>query len=98
MRYAEENRRHGDSMQNWSEEPYADDMGPQGEALILELQRLRQALDDERRDNRQPPGRAEARKRQTPRKPRQQTRGPRRRRSKVKQAIDICLKPFGIKV
>ncbi len=99
MRYAEDNRYHDESAQNRSGEPYADDIGPQGDALILELQRLRQALDGERRDGRQspaPPGRGEARKRQAPRKPQRQTHGARRKKSKVKQAIDICLKPFGI--
>ena len=100
MRYAEDIRNHGDAAQNWSGEPYADDIGPQGEALILELRRLRQALEGERRDSRQspaPPGRGDARKRQAPRKPQQQTRAARRRKSKVKLALDICLKPFGRK-
>lgn len=97
MRYAEDNRYHDESARNWNGEPYADDIGPQGEALILELQRLRQALDGERRDGRPPPDRGEARKRQAPRKPQRQTHGARRKKSKVKLAIDICLKPFGIK-
>src|SRR5579872_7281124 len=100
MRYADDTRNHDESAQNWSGEPYADDIGPQGDALILELRRLRQALDGERRDSRPspaPPGRGEARKRQAPRKPQQQTRAARRRKSKVKLALDICLKPFGRK-
>ena len=100
MRYTDDTRNHDESAQNWSGEPYADDIGPQGDALILELRRLRQALDGERRDSRPspaPPGRGEARKRQAPRKPQQQTRAARRRKSKVKLALDICLKPFGRK-
>jgi len=31
----------------WSDEPQPDAVGPQGEALILELQRLRQAFEDD---------------------------------------------------
>ena len=68
-------------------------------ALILELQRLRKALNAERGDGRHPPGssgRGEARKRQAPRKP-QPLRPRRKPKSTVKLAIDICLKPFGIK-
>jgi HlyD family secretion protein len=100
MRYTEDDRRHDESTRNWSDEPYTDSVEPQGEALILELQRLRQALDGERRNGRQPPGppgRGEARKRPAPGKPQQQTRGPRRKKSRVELAIDLCLKPFGIK-
>jgi HlyD family secretion protein len=100
MRYTEGNRHHGESARNWGSEPHTEDIGPQGEALILELQRLRQALDSDRRDGRQPPsspGRGEARKRQGPRKAQPQTRGAKRKKSKVKLAIDICLKPFGIR-
>ena len=98
MRYTEDDRRHDESTRNWSDEPYTDSVGPQGEALILELQRLRQALDSERRTGRRPPGpRGEAGKRPAPGKPQQQTRGRRRKKSRVELAIDICLKPFGIK-
>jgi HlyD family secretion protein len=84
---------------NWSGEPDADRVGPQGEALILELQRLRKALNAERGDGRHPSGssaRGETRKRQAPRKP-QPLRPRRKPKSTVKLAIDICLKPFGIK-
>ena len=84
---------------NWSGEPDADRVGPQGEALILELQRLRKALNAERGDGRHPSGssaRGETRKRQAPRKP-QPLRPRRKPKSTVKRAIDICLKPFGIK-
>jgi len=84
---------------NWSGESDVGRVGPQGEALILELQRLRQALNSERGDGRHPPGssgRGEARKRQAPRKS-QPLRPRRKPKSTVKLAIDICLKPFGIK-
>jgi HlyD family secretion protein len=98
MRYSQDHRPLDDAS-NWSDEPYVDGVGPQGEALILELQRLRQALDGERGDGRHPSGpsrRSEAPKRQAPRKP-QPLRSRRKSKSKVKLAIDICLKPFCIK-
>jgi len=97
MPYADDQGRndHG-STRNWSGESNAGDIGPQGEALILELRRLRQALDEERGRDQHAPGRDEMRQRQTSRKP--QPRRPRRKpKSTVKLAIDICLKPFGIK-
>ncbi len=105
MRYSQDDRRLDGSARNWSSEADVDRVGPQGEALILELQRLRQALDDERADGQRSPrqsGRGEARKPQAQRKsqpqPQSQPRRPRRKRkSRVKLAIDICLKPFGIK-
>src|SRR6516164_7408458 len=78
-----------------------DGVGPQGEALILELQRLRQALDDERANRQRrgrPSGREGTRKPSQPqRKPQRQARRPKRKRkSSMGQAIDICLKPFGL--
>jgi HlyD family secretion protein len=99
MRYSQDHRHLDGSDRNWSGEPDVDRIGPQGEALILELQRLRQALDGERGDGRHPPGpsgRGEPRKRQAPRKP-QPLRPRRKPKSTVKRAIDICLKPFGVK-
>lgn len=99
MRHSEDDRYPGGSEPNWSGEPHVDHIGPQGEALIIELQRLRHALDGERgarQRSRAPSGRAEAHKRQAPRQP-QALRPRRKPKSKVKLAIDICLKPFGIK-
>lgn len=99
MRHSQDHRYLDGSDRNRSGEPDVDRIGPQGEALILELQRLRLALDGERGDGRHPPGpsgRGEARKRQIPPKP-QPHRSRRKSKSKVKLAIDICLKPFGIK-
>jgi HlyD family secretion protein len=77
-------------------EPRGDGYGPQGSALILELQRLRQAFDDDgdgdprtgRRGSRDGAGR---------------NRRPASRRSKrakkgtVERALDICLRPFGLR-
>ena len=99
MRYTEDHRRPDETARNWSGEPYADDIGPQGEALILELQRLRQALDGERDDSRQPTRptrRSDTQKRQDRRKRQQKARDPRPNKSKIKLAIDVCLRPFGI--
>src|ERR1700722_8432560 len=98
MQYSQDHRHLDEPDRNWRREADADRVGPQGEALILELQRLRQALDGERGDGRHPPGssgRGEARKRQAPRKS-QPLRPGRKPKSTVKRAIDICLKPFGI--
>jgi HlyD family secretion protein len=99
MQYSQDHRHIDGPDRNWNREADVDRVGPQGEALILELQRLRQALNGERGDGRHPPGssgRGETRKRQPPRKP-QPLRPKRKPKSTVKLAIDICLKPFGIK-
>ena len=99
MQYSQDHRHIDGPDRNWNREADVDRVGPQGEALILELQRLRQALNGERGDGRHPPGssgRGETRKRQPPRKP-QPLRPRRKPKSTVKLAIDICLKPFGIK-
>jgi HlyD family secretion protein len=52
MRPIEDTGRVNDLEPNWNDEPQADGVGPQGEALILELQRLRQAFDDDDGNNR----------------------------------------------
>jgi HlyD family secretion protein len=99
MQHSQDHRHIDGPDRNWNREADVDRVGPQGEALILELQRLRQALNGERGDGRHPPGssgRGETRKRQPPRKP-QPLRPKRKPKSTVKLAIDICLKPFGIK-
>jgi HlyD family secretion protein len=78
-------------------EPRRDDVGPQGAALILELERLREAFDREdannlprrqaprfaRDDMRPPAGRQRARK---PKRPRKSTMG---------RAIEVCLEQLG---
>jgi HlyD family secretion protein len=77
----------------WSLEPRNEGHGPQGTALILELQRLRQAFDD---DGQPDP-------RSGPRRPSRDGRRPPARRSKrkkkgtVERALDICLRPFGLR-
>jgi len=95
--------------------PRDDGIGPQGAALILELQRLRRTFDDENRGERKPRGpsrdRAEADRRRHSHPPKH---GPKngkprgggsrvarpkgaKRKSKVGQAIDVCLIQFGLK-
>jgi HlyD family secretion protein len=76
-------------------ESYEDGLGPQGAALILELQRLRQAFVREEASEPHPKAR----------RPtydglhsplRQQTRKPKRKRKgKVGRVIDVCLEQFG---
>ena len=78
-------------------EPRRDDVGPQGAALILELERLREAFDKDdandlpprqaprfaRDDMRSPAGRQRARKPKRPRK------------STMARAIEVCLEQLG---
>ena len=45
-----------DDAPRWSDDPRASEFGPQGAALILELQRLRHAFDDEIQRPRKPRG------------------------------------------
>jgi len=77
------------------DDPVLDGPGPQGAALILELQKLRHALDveglNERHARNSPAG--AARKRQQANAPSRK----RRRKGRVEQAIDICLQPFRLK-
>jgi HlyD family secretion protein len=73
-------------------------LGPQGAALILELQRLRHAFDGENPDvPRRPKPRRPARdgaqrdRRPPPGRPRRPQKG------KMERAIDVCLEQFGLK-
>jgi HlyD family secretion protein len=85
------------------EDPVAsrsDSAGPQGAALILELQRLRQAFDEENPNDRRSRERAQADKRRSPQKHGKPKKGrlkSAKRKSKVGQAIDVCLVQFGLK-
>jgi membrane fusion protein, type I secretion system len=80
-----------DGEQRWMSDSPASSVGPQGAALILELQRLRSGFDrpdDElsRKDRR--PGRDDGR-------PRQRT-GGKRRKGTIGRAIDVCLVQLGL--
>ena len=78
------------------DDPVHDGPGPQGAALILELQKLRHAFEVEAFDGRRarvsPGGGTEGKRQQGNRPPKQ-----RRRKGRVEQAIDICLQPFRLK-
>ncbi len=79
-------------------EPAADKFGPQGAALILELQRLRHAFEGEGRDAR----RAEqpARSKRSDTGSRGFPRGGRskqRKKGRMGRAIDVCLEQFGFR-
>jgi HlyD family secretion protein len=80
------------------EDPGSGEVGPQGAALILELQRLRHAFDGEDWNEPRPPqpGRAPRHQPGPGRRPRT---GKLRRpqKSKMGRAIDVCLEQFGLK-
>jgi HlyD family secretion protein len=89
---------HGDGFaRRWVGEPGDDGVGPQGKALILELQRLRQAFEQENLDDRHPPQQRRP-VRDDPRPaPRQRVDRPKRRRKgRMGRAIDVCLEQFGL--
>jgi HlyD family secretion protein len=69
-------------------------MGPQGEALILELQRLRHAFDEEKPGK---PRRGSSRERQEAERLRRPGPPKRRRKSRMGKALDICLQQIGLK-
>jgi HlyD family secretion protein len=78
-----------------NDDPRSDGLGPQGAALILELQRLRRAFDSENASNRsrgpsRRGGGPQPRRRKSPKRPR-------KKKSRMGKAIDICLQQFGLK-
>jgi len=93
MRVVEESE---DTSARWRDDPRAKEFGPQGAALILELQRLWQAFEAENTDARRPRapkrrGTEQAQRRRAPPARR------RRKRSRVGKVIDACLQQFGLK-
>jgi HlyD family secretion protein len=80
---------------HWSDDSRSDGLGPQGAALILELQRLRRAFDSENRSNR---GRGPSRRSGEPQPRRRKSpKRPKKKKSRMGKAIDICLQQFGLK-
>jgi len=80
----------------WSDNPQSGEFGPQGAALILELQRLRHAIDAELHEGRKPRGNPQPGAKPDPRR----GGGPpkkRRRKSRMSKAIDACLQQVGLK-
>ncbi|HLZ00547.1 MAG TPA: HlyD family type I secretion periplasmic adaptor subunit [Bradyrhizobium sp.] len=84
-----------DTRGHWRDDPRANEFGPQGAALILELQRLWQAFEAENTDARKP----RAPKRRGAEQPKRRRAPPpkRRRKSRVGKVIDVCLQQFGLK-
>jgi HlyD family secretion protein len=90
----------GGTSHRWASEANGDGVGPQGAALILELQRLRQAFELEGLNEpnevapAEPPraarGRTQAAARRRPQRPGRQP------KSRVGRAIDVCLEQFGL--
>jgi membrane fusion protein, type I secretion system len=79
----------------WNDDPVAGEFGPQGAALILELQRLRRAFDEGSRNTGKPTG---ARRRGSAPTRRHRAGPPKRRRkSRVAKAINVCLQQIGLK-
>ena len=96
MRPGDRARHHGGPPRRWTGESQSDGVGLQGAALILELQRLRQAF--ERGDANEPHASQARRPARDDLRPagRQRTRQPKRqRKGKVGRAIDVCLEQFG---
>jgi HlyD family secretion protein len=97
MRGGEDAQHFDGPVQRWAGDCPGDRLGPQGAALILELQRLRRAFEDENPD--QPrtakPRRATrdgaARERRPPGQPKRLKKG------KVERAIGVCLEQFGFR-
>ena len=100
MRNRDRVSRRGGTSHRWASEASGDGVGPQGAALILELQRLRRAfeLEGPHEPNEpatpEPPraarGRAQAAARRRPQRPGRQP------KSRVGRAIDVCLEQFGL--
>lgn len=95
MRYMDNND--AASTPHWGDDPHSNEFGPQGEALILELQRLRHAFEAESVHARKPRGP----KRGGTEAKRQQHKPPppkrRHKTSRMSQAIDVCLQQIGLK-
>jgi HlyD family secretion protein len=83
---------------SWSADARAESYGPQGNALILELQRLRQAFDNEGQDPRSGAQRRPARDGGgRNRRPPSRNKSKRKKKGTMERAIDMCLRPFGLR-
>lgn len=80
------------------EADHGDDVGPQGAALILELQRIQQAFDQETRPppQQQPSSRRYAFGNGPGSKPNPRHRRAKNRKGMMQRAVDACLKGFGM--
>ncbi|MGZ5871933.1 MAG: HlyD family type I secretion periplasmic adaptor subunit [Bradyrhizobium sp.] len=94
MRTGDGARRDGRSPQRWIGERHNDGVGPQGAALILELQRLRQAFEHEDMNEAHPP-QARRPARDDLHLARQRAARSRRKKGRMGRVIDVCLEQFG---
>ncbi len=86
----------GRASERWTGDSHGDGVGPQGAALILELQRLRQAFEHEEPNKpRAPQARRPARESLHPAARQRMPQPKRRRKGKMGRAIDVCLEQFG---
>jgi HlyD family secretion protein len=93
MRSAQKARRPDEAAQRAARDPNPDAFGPQGAALILELQRLRRAFDSEFRSNQRAP-----RPGTSARPVRAQAcRSKRPKKGGMGRVVDFCLEQFGFK-
>jgi membrane fusion protein, type I secretion system len=98
MRRGDDAQHFDGPVRRWAGDSPGDGLGPQGAALILELQRLRRAFEDESpREPRAPKSRRPSRdgaardRRPPPGRPKRAQKG------KMERAIDVCLEQFGFK-
>jgi len=81
----------------WDGESRDEAVGPQGAALILELQRLRQAFEQEDGDGPHAPQARRPAREESPPASHARAREPKRqRRGKMGRAFDICLEQLGL--
>ncbi len=85
-----------DNSPRWNDDARSQDFGPQGAALILELQRLRHAFDEENRNPRKPHG-APRRAAATLDPRRRPGSLKSRRKSRISEVVDACLQQIGLK-
>jgi HlyD family secretion protein len=98
MRPGQDARHPDEAARRAAPDPNPDTFGPQGAALILELQRLRRAFDSEIRGNQHAP-RAQFAARDTSARPirAQDSRPRRRKKGGMGRVVDFCLEQFGFK-
>jgi HlyD family secretion protein len=95
MRTGDGARPDGQSPQRWIGEQHGDGVGPQGAALILELQRLRQAFEREE-PNEPQAARARHPARDDLHRGRQRAARSKRKKGKIERVINVCLEQFGL--
>jgi len=84
-----------DDTPRWNGDTRSEDFGPQGAALILELQRLRHAFEGESRSAHKP---RPAPRRGTKPVQRRRAAPPKRpRKSRMSKVVDVCLQQIGLK-